>query len=141
MCYPLLFRSHPQFTEPFLLTFRNRAAWVAQLRDRIEKHEAGTPQFRLGLWRATFSTPSYQANFEPQEENVWDYVLEGTRDIVVDRACSKSYIAVLSPEDRQKAISDIDAILERKDGLKWIDESEGIFEYPYQTFLVIARKK
>ncbi|OSC99079.1 S-adenosyl-L-methionine-dependent methyltransferase [Trametes coccinea BRFM310] len=120
---------------------RNRAAWVAQLRDRIEQHENGAPQFRLGLWRATFSTPSYQANFEPPEENVWDYVLHGTRDIVVNRACSKSYIAVLGPEDKQKVISDIDDILQRKDGLVWIDEKEGLFEYPYQTFLVIAKKK
>ena len=85
--------------------------------------------------------PTYKAKFHPQEENVWDYVLHGTRDIVVDRACSKSYIAVLSPEDRQKVISDIDAILQRKDGLKWIDEDKGIFEYPYQTFLVISKKK
>ncbi|KAJ8483272.1 hypothetical protein ONZ51_g4819 [Trametes cubensis] len=120
---------------------RNRAAWVAQLRDRIERHESGTPQFRLGLWRATFSTPSYLANFEPQEENVWDYVLHGTRDIVVNRACSKSYIAVLNPEEKQKVIEDIDAILQRKEGLVWIDEAQGIFEYPYQTFLVIAKKK
>lgn len=120
---------------------RKRAAWVAQLRDRIEKHEKGSPQFRLGLWRAAFSTPSYAVNFEPQEENVWDYVLPGTRDIVVERAQSKSYIAVLSPEDKQKVVDDIDAILQRKEGLKWIDESKGIFEYPYQTFLVIAKKK
>ncbi|RPD66213.1 S-adenosyl-L-methionine-dependent methyltransferase [Lentinus tigrinus ALCF2SS1-7] len=120
---------------------RNRAAWVAQLRDRIEKHEQGSPQFRLGLWRAAFSTPSYQANFEPQEENVWDYILPGTRDIVVERACSKSYITVLSPQDRQKVIEDIEAILQRKEGLNWIDESKGVFEYPYQTFLVIAKKK
>ncbi|KAI8998570.1 S-adenosyl-L-methionine-dependent methyltransferase [Trametes punicea] len=120
---------------------RNRAAWVAQLRDRIERHESGTPQFRLGLWRAAFSTPSYTANFEPPEENIWDYVLHGTRDIVVNRACSKSYIAVLSVEDKQKVIDDIDAILQRKEGLHWIDEEKGIFEYPYQTFLVISRKK
>ena len=124
-----------------IVTRRDRAAWVAQLRDRIEQHESGTPQFRLGLWRAAFTVPTYKAKFHPQEENVWDYVLHGTRDIVVDRACSKSYIAVLSPEDRQKVISDIDAILQRKDGLKWIDEDKGIFEYPYQTFLVISKKK
>ncbi|KAI0831377.1 S-adenosyl-L-methionine-dependent methyltransferase [Trametes gibbosa] len=120
---------------------RNRSTWVAQLRDRIEQHESGTPQFRLGLWRATFSTPSYVAKFEAPEENVWDYVLHGTRDIVVNRACSKSYIAVLAPADKQKVVDDVDAILARKDQLKWIDEEKGIFEYPYQTFLVIAKKK
>ncbi|KAL1944507.1 hypothetical protein VTO73DRAFT_2937 [Trametes versicolor] len=120
---------------------RNRATWVAQIRDRFEQHEGGTPQFRLGLWRATFDTPSYVAKFEPKEENVWDYVLPGTRDIVINRANSKSYIAVLAPEDKKKLEDDIDAILQRKDGIVWIDQEKGIFEYPYQTFLVISRKK
>ncbi|KAI0807512.1 S-adenosyl-L-methionine-dependent methyltransferase [Fomes fomentarius] len=120
---------------------RNRAGWVAQLRDRIEQHESGSPQFRLGLWRATFSTPSYQALFHPPEEDVWDYVLTGTRDIVVERAQSKSYIAVLSSEDKQKVVNDLDAILQREDGLTWIDQTKGVFEYPYQTFLVVSKKK
>ncbi len=111
------------------------------MRDRIEQHESGSPQFRLGLWRATFSTPSYQALFHPPEEDVWDYVLTGTRDIVVERAQSKSYIAVLSYEDKQKVINDLDAILQRKDGLTWIDQAKGVFEYPYQTFLVVSKKK
>ncbi|KAI0780852.1 S-adenosyl-L-methionine-dependent methyltransferase [Trametes elegans] len=120
---------------------RKRAAWVAQLRDRIEQHENGSPQFRLGLWRAAFETTTYGQKFEPQEEKIWEYVLPATRDIAIERACSKSYIQLLSPEEREKVIKDIDAILQRKDGLKWIDEEKGIFEYPYQTFLVISRKK
>ena len=120
---------------------RDRAGWVAQIRDKIERHEKGTPQFRLGLWRATFKTPSYVANFAPPEENVWDYVLPGTRDIVVNRACSKSYIALLSPEEREKVVADIDTVVAQKENFTWVDEAQGIFEYPYQTFLVISRKK
>ena len=120
---------------------RDRAGWVAQIRDKIERHEKGTPQFRLGLWRATFETPSYVANFAPPEENVWDYVLPGTRDIVVNRACSKSYIALLSPEEREKVVADIDTVVAQKENFTWVDEAQGIFEYPYQTFLVISRKK
>lgn len=120
---------------------RDRATWVAQNRDIYEVFESGSPQFRLGLWRATWSTPGYQANFEPAEENVWSYVLPGTRDIVIDRACSKSYIAILEPEARQKVIDDLDEVLKRKENFTWIDEEKGIFEYPYQTFLYIARKK
>ncbi|KAI0748199.1 S-adenosyl-L-methionine-dependent methyltransferase [Daedaleopsis nitida] len=120
---------------------RNRAAWVAQIRDRFEQHEGGSPQFRLGLWRATFSTPSYQANFEPPEENVWDYVLPGNKEIVINRACSKSYIAILPPDQKQSVVDDISAIVDRKDGMTWMDENKGIFEYPYQTFVIMAKKK
>ncbi|PCH38048.1 S-adenosyl-L-methionine-dependent methyltransferase [Wolfiporia cocos MD-104 SS10] len=120
---------------------RDGAAWVAQLRDRIEGHEQGTPQFRLGLWRATFSTPSYTRLFESPEERTWSYTLPGTRDIVINRALSKSYVAVLSPDEKEKVVKDINAILDRKDGLVWTDEEKGIFEYPYGTFVVVWKKK
>ena len=78
------------------------AAWIAQLRDRIEPHEGGTPQFRLGLWRATFTTPTYAQLFEPQDEQTFAYPLVGTRQLVVDRACSKSYASVLPPDEKQR---------------------------------------
>ncbi|KZT67756.1 S-adenosyl-L-methionine-dependent methyltransferase [Daedalea quercina L-15889] len=120
---------------------RDGAGWVAQLRDRIERHENGTPQFRLNLWRALFSTPSYTSSFQPHEEQTWKYHLSGTRDIVVNRALSKSYITVLPPDEKEKVVADIDEILRQGEGKKWIDESQGIFEYPYGTMVVIFRKK
>ena len=126
---------------PVLTTYRDAAAWVAQLRDRIEQHEGGTPQFRLGLWRATFSKPGYNENFEQQEETTWAYTLLGTEKIVVDRACSKSYIAVLPDEQREQAVKDVQDIVRKGDGLNWSDKEKGEFEYPYKTYVVIARKK
>ncbi|KAK1236523.1 hypothetical protein PQX77_000216 [Marasmius sp. AFHP31] len=120
---------------------RDRAGWVAQVRNRIETHEAGTPQFRLGLWRQAWDTASYQANFDPPEEKIWSYTLPATADLVKERACSKSYIAVLKDEERAKVLEDLDKILEEGRDREWIDEEQKIFHYPYQTFLVIARKK
>ena len=120
---------------------RDGAAWVAQLRNRIEKHEQGTPQFRLGLWRATFSTPSYNKFFSPPEEKRWTYALHGSRDIVTNRALSKSYIAVLPPDEKAQVVQDIEKILEKGDDLKWIDKEKGIFEYPYGTLVVICKRK
>lgn len=120
---------------------RDGARWVAQLRDRIERHEGGTPQFRLGLWRATFGTPGYQALFAPPEETQWSDQLLGTERIVVDRACSKSYIAVLPEEERKQVVEDIKGILARGDDLVWTDKEKGEFEYPYKTYVVIAKKK
>ena len=117
------------------------AAWVAQLRDRIEQHEKGTPQFRLGLWRATFDTPSYKQFFEPHEETQWSYHLVGSEDIVVNRACSKSYVAVLPEDEKNKVVQDIKGILAKGDGLVWSDKEKGEFEYPYKTYVVVARKK
>jgi hypothetical protein len=34
-----------------------RASWVARLREAYEKHEAGSPQYRLGLWRSVENVP------------------------------------------------------------------------------------
>ncbi|KAF8163334.1 methyltransferase type 11 [Crassisporium funariophilum] len=65
---------------------REGARWVSEVRDIIEAHEQGTPQFRRMLWRQTFSTPAYQSAFDPPEEKIWDYKLQATVDSVIDRA-------------------------------------------------------
>ncbi|CAL1704518.1 unnamed protein product [Somion occarium] len=120
---------------------RDAAPWVAQLRDRIEAHENGTPQFRLNLWRAVFSTSSYNKLFDAPDEKVFEYILPGTREIVVERASTKSYIAVLPPDEKEKVRKDVGEIVDRGDGLKWIEKEKGIFEYPYRTLVVVWRKK
>ena len=117
------------------------ATWIGQLRDRIERHEKGTPQFRLGLWRAWSSAPGFKENFESPEETTWAYNLLGSEKIVVDRACSKSYIAVLPDDEKEAVKNDVKAILSRGDGLVWSDKEKGEFDYPYKTYAVIARKK
>ncbi|KAK0450945.1 S-adenosyl-L-methionine-dependent methyltransferase [Armillaria borealis] len=109
---------------------RDAARWVAQLRDQIEQHEAGTPQFRLGLWRKTFDTDSYKKLFQAPVEKTWAYTLP-----------SDSYIQTLPDDVRSKVLDGVKAIVERGDDKVWIDESQGTFEYPYQTFLVISQKK
>lgn len=133
----------PKGIVAFIWNLEDRVAarWVAQLRDRIELHEHGTPQFRLGLWRQTWDTPSYKANFQPPEENEWSYSLPGALDIVTDRAHSKSYIAVLSEHEKASVTADIKEIVERGDDKVWVDKSKGIFEYPYRTYVVISQKK
>lgn len=120
---------------------RDRAKWTAQLRDVYEKHEKGTPQFRLGLWRATFDTAGYKEGFEPPEESVFTYSLLGTEDIVINRVLSKSYIAILPEDEKAKVIEDSKAVLAKGDELVWTNKEKGEFEYPYNTLVIIAKKK
>ncbi|KZP11946.1 S-adenosyl-L-methionine-dependent methyltransferase [Athelia psychrophila] len=116
---------------------RDAAAWVAQLRELIEAHK----YFRLGLWRAFFSAPSYGALFKPEKEETWEYTLPGTLEIVTERALSFSYIAILGEEERKGMGEEIKKIIGRGDGLVWRDEAKGEFDYPYQTNVVICEKQ
>ncbi|KAG8754395.1 hypothetical protein FRC12_011200 [Ceratobasidium sp. 428] len=118
---------------------RERCPWVAKIRDLIEVHEQGSPQFRLGWWKAAFDTPSYKANFQPAESKTWDYTIPTTVQGVHNRAFSKSYIAVLQSPESDKVHQGIDEIMANADK-KWIDEKEGVFKYHYETFLYIMRR-
>ncbi|KAI0341583.1 S-adenosyl-L-methionine-dependent methyltransferase [Trametopsis cervina] len=120
---------------------RDSATWVAQLRDTIEPHEKGTPQFRLERWRATFSTAGYTENFEREEETQFAYKLLGTEKIVVDRALSKSYIAILPEDEKSRVVEAVKGIVAKGDGKVWTDETKGEFEYPYKTWVIVAKKK
>ncbi len=84
---------------------------------------------------------SYQKYFQPHEQKTWSYHIQGTREGAVDRASSKSYIAVL-PQDEKAAVQDaIRKIVDDGAEKVWINKSEGIFEYPYKVDVVIAHKK
>jgi len=120
---------------------REAAPWVAQLRELYEVYEQGTPQFRLGLWRKVFDAPSYPKYFQPAKESVFSFHLPSTVDIVQDRVCSKSYIAVLPDDEKQQVREEVDKIVERGDGKVWVDEKAGVFEYPYQTFVCALHRK
>ena len=122
---------------------RSRAAWVGTVRDIYEPFEQGSPQFRLGLWKAVFDVPSYQSLFLTQETRTEELrrVIPTTVEGVVDRVCSKSYIAVLPEEDKQKVTEGVKGVFKKENDRVWMDEGKGVFEYPYNTVLVIMRRK
>ncbi|KAK0503464.1 S-adenosyl-L-methionine-dependent methyltransferase [Armillaria luteobubalina] len=121
---------------------RKAARWVDQLRGQVEQHEPpGTPQHRHGLWRKLFDTDPYKNVFEPPVDKNWAYTLPCDVSLAVDRATTTSYIQNLPADVKSRVLDDIRAIVERGDDKVWINESEGTFEYPYQTLLVIGQKK
>lgn len=115
--------------------------WVAQLREVYEAYENGTPQYRLGLWRQTFRTPSYVGFFRPPTETTFDHSVIGSLPSVIERAFSKSYVAITPEEEKAVIRKKLTEIVERGDGKVWIDEAAGTFEYPYVTTVVVMQKK
>jgi hypothetical protein len=74
-------------------------------------------------------------------EKVSPYVLETTLENTVDRASTKSYVAVLSEDARAEVRKNVAGIVEKGEDKVWIDEEQGTFEYPYNSYIVIAHKK
>jgi len=120
--------------------------WVGSLRPLYEQYEAGSPQFRLGLWRATFDpavSPKYPTLFEPPVEETFQWVIPTTEKALVERVTSKSYIAILAKENKEEYERLIDKVkgMLAKEEKKWIDKDAGVFEYPYKTTVVVAKRK
>jgi hypothetical protein len=120
---------------------RDAAEWVAQVRERIERHEEGTPQFRLMKWRAIYQTPNYKALFNTPDEQTWANELPATADIVVNRALSKSYITILPDQEKEVIERDIRRYIAEGKGLTKSAEIGGDFVYPYKTWVVVAQKQ
>lgn len=119
---------------------RDTAEWVGDVRGLIEHHEGETPQFRKNLWEHTFETPSYISTFLPPERYYTDWFVPTTISGVKDRALSKSYIAVLPAEEKEKLQKDIDTVMQSR--LKdWLDEKAGIFKYPSKTTVIVMKKQ
>ncbi|KAK4704665.1 hypothetical protein P7C70_g1537, partial [Phenoliferia sp. Uapishka_3] len=128
-----------------------KTQWVAQLRDTYEVVRnffklsdplGRTILYRLGLWKAMFNSPEYLDAFSGHAEHTtYELPVEGTEELVVDRALSKSYVTNLAQEEKDKVVKEIRAIVKRGDGKIWIDEEKGTFEYPYETDLYVMTKK
>ena len=70
--------------------------------------------------------------------------VETTVEGVRDRVFSKSYVTVLKEEDKRGLWEKVEAVLRKEDelgGIRWIDRGKGVFEYPYQTFVIHLQRK
>ena len=116
---------------------------MSQIRDLVDAH--ATPEqmtSRTGLWKKFFTIPIYSQLFEPPTDiEAWPYTLPATLEIVTERALSKSPLAVQNDEVKKKAEETVKEIVEKGDGLKWIDQEKGVFEYPYKTQVVVIKQK
>ena len=78
---------------------------------------------------------------EPVIDDRFKFSLPATVSSVVDRVCSKSYIAVLPEGERNKVCERVRELVQRSQDKVWIDENNGIFEYPYTTTVVLSKLK
>lgn len=67
--------------------------------------------------------------------------LRGTRDRVTAYMLSGSGMAVQPEGVKEKVAAQIDEVLDRGDGLVWLDKEKGEFEQPFITLVVVIRRK
>jgi hypothetical protein len=106
---------------------------------------SSSPQYRLLLWHAAFSAPSYAPNFLPPEHTFHTYSNASTPTACINRALSKSYTSILPAEEKKALADELREILDRGDGMTVVKEAEGgeekVFDYPYKTEVVVIRRR
>lgn len=97
------------------------------------------------LARAQAYKESFQSPFEAgagHDKKTIYRAEDVTHEILVNRLWSKSYIAALPEKERQDLSVNIKRVLEEeKDNVKWVNESQGLFEQPFQTDLYLFQRK
>ncbi|KAG0147085.1 hypothetical protein CROQUDRAFT_656557 [Cronartium quercuum f. sp. fusiforme G11] len=147
---------------------REVSNWVGAIRDAYEVHESGTPQYRLGLWKTLFQTPTFRNAFKllPPDEtpnspqarevkNVDDSIdasvptlnictrVPMTLEGLFDRILSKSYITALDAQTQELLRTKLQSVWNdhaaRDSGLEWVDDKT--VQFPYATHVYIMQKK
>lgn len=78
----------------------------------------------------------------PYQERQFKHVMTNTSNGVWQRVLSKSYIAVLSPAQKEELKKQVDRILQGDD-VHWYTREEGgemVLDYPYNTDVVWFQK-
>ena len=82
--------------------------WVARLNEIIDAADDGHPRYRTGAWRSAFELT---ALFEPLQDATLHSVQRATPEALVDRVASISYIAAMTPADREPVLADVRRLL------------------------------
>ncbi|KAI9015767.1 S-adenosyl-L-methionine-dependent methyltransferase [Phycomyces nitens] len=112
---------------------KERSEWVADIRKIYEAYDEAAPQYRKGRWRKVFETEEAKKLFElPLHELTFSNDFNVPTNHVFERVLTKSYIAILSDEEKAKLRQDIQAKLIPEKGFV---PKDGKILYPHDTDL------
>jgi SAM-dependent methyltransferase len=107
--------------------------WVAKLTDLIDIHEQGAPRYKYGTWKKAWQSSQ---QFSPFEETHFRYNHIGSREMVIDRVASISFIAALEPQKLKNVLSSVRSLLDQHPMTKDTEE----LTLPYRTDVFLATK-
>lgn len=107
-----------------------------------EIHDGSAPQYRRGYWKNVFDTQEAQELYAlPLQHERFVFDVPAKRDDIWARIMSKSYIAILDQDDREKLHQDVEAVLQDPQFKLPKNGSEEEFIYCHDTDMYWAFKK
>lgn len=91
-------------------------------------------------WQKLYDLPIYKENFLPPEGEAVKYVETSTMEVEVERAMTWSALAALDDDGKREAREKLKEIIERGEGLVWVNEGEGTFEAPYSVPIIFMKR-
>jgi SAM-dependent methyltransferase len=103
-----------------------RFDWVARLEEIVNRLEGDTPRYYTGAWRTAFPFQGFGPLHEQHFSNAHTGAPE---DVIINRTRSSSFIAALPPEEREKIIDELRALIASESTLNGRD----VVTVPYET--------
>ncbi|KAI9494606.1 S-adenosyl-L-methionine-dependent methyltransferase [Zychaea mexicana] len=110
-----------------------RSLWVRGLRNIYERYEKSAPQYRTGAWRAVFEKEEASDLFQlPLNHARFENDFLVRKENIFTRVNTKSYIAILSDEQRGVLTKEMESILDDPANGCSLDD-QGLTMYPHDT--------
>jgi hypothetical protein len=119
---------------------RNREAYIGELRDLYERFDEAAPQYRKNDWRRVLDATEV---FDVNPPEFFETSQNLQRPLIWSRILSKSYIALLDSETKEKIKGQVDSILDKyKHRFFTVDnDNESYLHFPILTELIMCFKK
>ena len=108
--------------------------WVARLSELIEPHRGDVPRYVSRKWARAFETTTL---FGPLDERQFPFAHEMDVDTLVARVASISFIATLPPDERERVLANVRALVEAHPTTR----GRTTFALPYRTAVFAATRR
>jgi SAM-dependent methyltransferase len=107
--------------------------WVEKLAQIVDANDFGTPQYRKGEWRKSFSGLHL---FSPLQEIHFQHSHPSTPEMVIDRVASISFISMLDEMKRKEVLRQVRGLLENHPDIR----EKTLIHFPYKTDVFFCHK-
>ncbi len=115
-------------------------SWIREMTELMVPYEGSAPRYRTMNWRRAFDADhsSKSPHFTSLEFTKFNHLTVGTKATMLDRVASVSFIASLSPSDRDDLMRQMSDLYERH--LSEAGATDGKIAMPYETHIFTCRR-